>query len=33
VLALLTPYMADAQVQQHLQSLTAAYSAPVDSAL
>jgi AcrR family transcriptional regulator len=33
VLALLTPYMADAQVQQHLQSLTAAYSAPVDSTL
>jgi hypothetical protein len=28
VLALLTPYMADQQVQQHLQALTAAYSAP-----
>ena len=28
VLALLTPYMADPQVQQHLQALTAAYSAP-----
>jgi hypothetical protein len=28
VLALLTPYMADAQVQQHMQALTAAYSTP-----